>query len=751
MAMGNAVRTPSFEGHKVIGYPLMNFLKWTKDSSDLRKPGSLSLPPVQRSSLWRPRQVLALWDSLLRGLPLGLFYLVERKEGELTRSFDENAPTREDASWGYQLLDGQQRTRAMMLAVQSPKQLGRCLWVDLAGDLQDGMVRLRLTTRSQPFGYDEDGNKLSLSRRRKAREAFDAEAPLTNLQNGEQRSIYDHELFELEIARTKDGHSGWPPKPGVLDIEPHQGFVPLHQLFEVLRTTSDPGAFASGGRALIKCEADRKLISDEKISILRAGFKHLEEGEVALMRVEPEKFAGNDNISLLTLFERIGAGGTPLSEPERLYSIYKHHLPRVRDVVEAIESDQDVGHVMSATEIAGTALRIARVRGEGNHHSAPGSKELASLIGDKAFRTQLNEVMPLNAAESEPAAPDGSLAAAFRDVFSTLRYRSVEGDAGLPNVMLADLSPDLVQVLVYWAMLARKAGTTVRAYYIREEMIRFALFWYLCVTSDLQAGRQAFLWLGNPPTEGEAGSKNVFASFPGRELYQLLTGESPRSWGTHAFRLASPGQLRAFADAALQRGDRWLSDRDRFEHDGEGFVRNIYRTWWWSRGKMLLWLQRAHLQMEFGSYNPSSDRDDDKPFDLDHIQPQALFSHSDKASLKQGVDRRNFDATRHLLRDGIGNLRWIGSGENRRAGASGLTEKLLLEPLRAGSREADLWMRSAFSTSPEDIETWIHGDASKGWTPDRVTAFQKAVEQRTLWLYERFYNQAGFDAWLNPR
>lgn len=36
----------------------------------------LALPPIQRSAVWRPRQVLAFWDSLLSNLPVGMFYLI---------------------------------------------------------------------------------------------------------------------------------------------------------------------------------------------------------------------------------------------------------------------------------------------------------------------------------------------------------------------------------------------------------------------------------------------------------------------------------------------------------------------------------------------------------------------------------------------------------------------------------------------------------------------------------------------------
>jgi hypothetical protein len=39
------------------------------------RPCRASLPALQRGAVWQPRQVEALWDSLLRGFPVGAFLL----------------------------------------------------------------------------------------------------------------------------------------------------------------------------------------------------------------------------------------------------------------------------------------------------------------------------------------------------------------------------------------------------------------------------------------------------------------------------------------------------------------------------------------------------------------------------------------------------------------------------------------------------------------------------------------------------
>ena len=59
--------------------------------------GKIVIPPVQRGLVWNAVRAEVLWDSILRGLPIGTFSLHESKAGE------------------YELLDGQQRSNAIAM------------------------------------------------------------------------------------------------------------------------------------------------------------------------------------------------------------------------------------------------------------------------------------------------------------------------------------------------------------------------------------------------------------------------------------------------------------------------------------------------------------------------------------------------------------------------------------------------------------------------------------------------------------
>jgi uncharacterized protein with ParB-like and HNH nuclease domain len=68
----------------------------------------VSLPTVQRGFVWRPNQIENLWDSLLRGYPVGAFVLANN--GDL----------------GCEILDGQQRATAICLGFS--KSINTLIW-----------------------------------------------------------------------------------------------------------------------------------------------------------------------------------------------------------------------------------------------------------------------------------------------------------------------------------------------------------------------------------------------------------------------------------------------------------------------------------------------------------------------------------------------------------------------------------------------------------------------------------------------
>jgi uncharacterized protein DUF262 len=244
-------------GHTVDRIDVLDFLSWAKESDDWMtsdpKPtppdkGVLALPPVQRTAVWTPKQVVDLWDSALRGLPLGTLFLVPRPSGT-ARALGADAPNQVVGD-GWDLLDGQQRTRSLLLGMRGPElrknvQDKRCLWIDLAGKPQSHLFSLHLTSESQPFGYETGkGRKLPVEDRRKARNSIEPE-PEKNPIKKDGRPAFNHELFsglmqgELTPSQTLKGWKpGWPPLPAYAVNS--TAVFPLHILLQAWRRGNTP-------------------------------------------------------------------------------------------------------------------------------------------------------------------------------------------------------------------------------------------------------------------------------------------------------------------------------------------------------------------------------------------------------------------------------------------------------------------------------------------------------------------------------
>jgi hypothetical protein len=67
------------------------FPSLAKNCEDGRPPIIAAIPSLQRGAVWKPQQVELLWDSILRGFPVGALVVSKKLENQQTRS--GNAPS----------------------------------------------------------------------------------------------------------------------------------------------------------------------------------------------------------------------------------------------------------------------------------------------------------------------------------------------------------------------------------------------------------------------------------------------------------------------------------------------------------------------------------------------------------------------------------------------------------------------------------------------------------------------------------
>jgi len=107
---------------------------------------------------------------------------------------------------------------------------------------------------------------------------------------------------------------------------------------------------------------------------------------------------------------------------------------------------------------------------------------------------------------------------------------------------------------------------------------------------------------------------------------------------------------------------------------------------------------------------------------------------------------KRMDDGRSAIGNGVGNLRLIDSSENRRLRDTDVVNKMNLAS--AGPDAGDETDMKKFAFPPHDRALWLKvSKTDKGWNNTRLGAFQEAVEQRSEWLYRRFYYDLQFEDW----
>ena len=303
-------------------FSLKDIANWTDKCSNIK------IPALQRGLVWKPRQVELLWDSLLRGFPIGSFLLSEA---------DNNH---------YYLLDGQQRYNAISLGFKTVSNAKSVVWIDLKPQKQtDRKFWIKVTTEAHPWGFcnDDECSVLDVNDRRKAAEAFGFKG----------KNIYHDDFSLLET---------WPFKAG----------LPI-PLYIILNTkANDPSEFCEEVLSEIQnCEYAHKVVVDGdaleylKNDIFKA-IQRIENYEISCNLLTKDVIADegeantkeNDQTALELLFKRLNTGGTTISQEDLAYSSIKAFWPEIQET-----NDSLAKNYMPPAKLAALSFSLLLVNG----------------------------------------------------------------------------------------------------------------------------------------------------------------------------------------------------------------------------------------------------------------------------------------------------------------------------------------------------------------------------------------------------
>lgn len=310
----------------VTAYTIDDIAQWQMaleekyPGADMESHGEITLPTLQRGFVWKPQQMEALWDSILRGYPIGSLLMSKRADGT------------------KYLLDGQQRCTTIALGFQNPlvdpdsnllnikKHNIPCIWVDLKplNRNKHGLkFAVRVLTRSHPWGYrlNDHTQRVSISDQRNALDYL-------------KKRCRDKSLgfSEIEARYRTPWDSHYPiPLSFLLRWDKEQLKASLKDKLQGVCTKYGACRYED--------------IDDAWLDQLYKGVDLAKSLMLPEILVRKESLEAEDhsdgglNEQDATLFLRLNSSGTRISGQELIYSLLKASFPQAKKLVEKIGLD----------------------------------------------------------------------------------------------------------------------------------------------------------------------------------------------------------------------------------------------------------------------------------------------------------------------------------------------------------------------------------------------------------------------------
>lgn len=415
-----------------LNYSLSEIANWTSKNSEV------TIPALQRGLVWKPNQVELLWDSILRGFPIGSFLLSDIID--------------EKGNGKYYLMDGQQRFNAISLGYNKVENARAVLWIDLNPPQVKNSTRsywIKATTFPHPWGFknDDDCSRLNTAEKREALDAF-----------GLKGSIYNNE-FSLNTT--------WP-------IEANTP-IPLYCLLKA--GTDNCEMFIEDSLKCLKdslftCknQIEHRITEREKeyLKELYPVFRGLKDYRINCNHLPKNVMESEimldsaEQTTLEVLFTRLNTGGTTISKDDLNYSAIKAYWPSIKNT-----NDQLAQQYMNPSKLVMLAFRLALTQKD--------DKNLKTELSIKNIRSTANNASERAAIED---LYNEKLEAVLCKVDEWLGVND-KSDLKTPSLLrtlIARHSPDIYLLLMYFAYKEIQEGIDLKPKEIKA--LAFCLHWF---------------------------------------------------------------------------------------------------------------------------------------------------------------------------------------------------------------------------------------------------------------------------------
>lgn len=592
-------------------YKIFDIKEWSSEESHI------NLPVMQRGYVWKPYQIERMWDSILRGFPIGTFIMSKVNETN------------------KQLLDGQQRSTSIILGFYNPWNKNNfslknvknlpVVWIDLQPTKIDGReFVLRVVTQSHPWGYRLDDNSeiLSVANRREALGILDIKDEAYTKLSPECRLPYDSYL----------------PIPFAFALEP---FVENKEIsYENWRKyiiESVKSYFPGGIKT--KYTENTKYIDDINNCDFNDLYTSIKECtinyEIPSIEINSDIITRNNDY---TSFVRINTEGTKLTEEELIYSIYKSKYPDTKDIVESISQN-----IISPAKTITIVSKLAYSNiNNGNYIKDINIDKFQELIGNEGFKGNLSSYIKNNY----------SIKNLYEKALCILKNNGV-----VPNVVLRQIickNINLFTLLLHW--LEKNTDVVI------DEKLR----------KNICARFYRMIWFGDSSTfvkeMWNKVNENEFWSIPlnGERFIELplINANTLKKYLLSRFVYKESADLSIDEKTNPDIWSIWENEINDKDPNGGYITKNITDWWAYYINKVLFnrsfvqIVQHEYIERSFREFNQIELLEDtNAPWDWDHIYPSSWI-----------YNKRNIPQPTRFLNGTIGNLRILSLSDNRSQG-----------------------------------------------------------------------------------
>jgi len=686
---------------KALELSLYDIAAWSSCSKipQTEDKRNISIPALQRGLVWKPKQIELLWDSLMRGIPVGSFVVCEH--------IAEQQRTDEDLSC-YHLLDGQQRANAIQLGFAehgvTPAEtddIKSILWLDIAPTpLPNESSRnflFRVTTSAHPWGYTKGDGEGYLG----------------------ARVVSDWLKKHMSLCTSEPDYS----RPTPSAMQPIEANMPIPMSLLV-------SAFDKKDKTLRKAVliesmrpfGERKWAKDAltKIEAPRFDLEPIARGistalETTILALQApselleasKQETNNDDRASITniehLFQRLNQQGTRLDGEELTYSLIKAYWPKLTRRIDDISKIR-----MPASRLISLAIRVIRTEENNSNNKLASGQSVSSirkLASDKSFKQVREKILTFINSNTQ----DGLEECCQR----VDRWLGTHPGTtwGLPPVLRTSIAYQQQDIYLVLLLLARKNVSE-----LPDD---------LCTA--LTGAVTYCAWFGS---DQKAIAEALYGVLANQEVNVSRLALALAAAKSYLYPLNRRDDVQTFIklpDPASADFKSWNWCQLVLDVDKD--VKEAKQRRWWNflcaikdRKELLLYAQRNYLVTRFKNYDPA--RKDlwethNRPWDYDHILPHAYTYNIKKDNLFMDFCKQWCNT--------IGNYRAWPFEDNRSD-----------QDIKAGKKLNESLMEKSFILPDKELAGF---DQDRNILSDAnaALAFAESCKSRIVRIYDEWY------------